>query len=66
MESGQIVLMAAACILPASLRNRLRKPGEHGDGIRNATTYTLTVTGTATSSAGTALVHSVNVTLEVM
>jgi hypothetical protein len=32
----------------------------------NAQSYTLTVTGTATSPAGTALQHSVNVTLEVL
>jgi hypothetical protein len=32
----------------------------------NATTYTITVTGTATSPAGTALVHSANVTLAVL
>jgi hypothetical protein len=31
-----------------------------------ATTYTLTVTGTATSPAGTALQHSVNVSLQVL
>jgi len=32
----------------------------------NAKTYTLTVTGTATSPAGTALQHTVSVTLEVL
>jgi hypothetical protein len=34
--------------------------------LAGATSYTLTVTGTATSAAGTALVHSANVTLQVL
>ena len=37
-----------------------------GPELVGATSYTLTVTGTATSAAGRALVHSANVTLQVL
>jgi sugar lactone lactonase YvrE len=58
-----VVVLAVSCLLMASgCGDRINAvPGND-----NAKTYTLTVTGTATSPAGTALQHSVNVTLEVL
>ena len=61
-----VLLAAVSSMLLATLAtgcgNRVNTSGE---GV-NATTYTLTVTGTATSPAGTALQHSANVTLVVL
>jgi sugar lactone lactonase YvrE len=57
------VVLAASCVLMATgCGARVNTASEDV----NAASYTLTVTGTATSSAGTALQHSVNVTLEVL
>ena len=38
-------------------RHRLRQSRQHDDESVNSTTYTLTVTGTATGPTGNALVH---------
>jgi sugar lactone lactonase YvrE len=55
--------LGAYCMLLATgCGNRVNTAPE----LAGATSYTLTVTGTATSVAGTALVHSVNVTLQVL
>lgn len=61
-----IALVAASSLLLATLATGCGNRVNTATESVNATSYTLTVTGTATSSAGTALVHSVNVTLEVM
>ena len=61
-----LIVAAGSCVLFAVLAtgcgNRINTAAESV----NAKTYTVTVTGTATSPAGTALVHSVVVTLEVL
>jgi hypothetical protein len=57
------VAFAASCLLMATgCGNRINAAPEDV----TAKSYTLTVTGTATSPTGTALQHSVNVTLEVL
>ena len=53
---GYCMLLATGC------GNRVNTAPE----LAGATSYTLTVKGTATSAAGTALEHSVNVTLQVL
>jgi hypothetical protein len=53
---GAFMLLATGC------GNRVNTAPELAD----ATSFTLTVTGTATGGAGTALVHSANVTLQVL
>jgi sugar lactone lactonase YvrE len=59
-----LVFLAAVCglLFATGCGNRVNTAAE----TANAKSYTLTVTGTATSSAGTALQHSANVTLEVL
>ncbi len=58
-----MVLIAVCGLLCATgCGNRINTAPE----TANAKTYTLTVTGTATSSTGAALQHSVNVTLQVL
>ena len=65
-SAGGILLVSTCCLLLASFATGC------GDRINtaaesvNAKTYTLTVTGTATSPAGTALQHSAVVTLSVL
>jgi hypothetical protein len=66
LREGRIALVAAACILPASLAIGCGDRVNSAPELANAQTYTLTVTGTATGPAGNALVHSVNVTLKVL
>jgi hypothetical protein len=53
---GAFMMLATGC------GNRVNTAPE----LAGATSFTLTVTGTATSAAGTALVHSANVTLQVL
>ena len=59
-------MAAASCILLATLAtgcgNRINADNES----IQSTTYTLTVTGTATGPTGNALVHSAVVTLQVL
>jgi sugar lactone lactonase YvrE len=60
-----ILFVAASGLLLAGLAgcgNRINAAPE----TANAKTYTITVTGTATSSAGTSVQHSANVTLQVL
>jgi len=61
-----VAVVVTFCILPlvfaTGCGNRVNTASES----IGATTYTLTVTATATSPAGTALQHSVNVTLQVL
>jgi sugar lactone lactonase YvrE len=58
-----VAVLAASCLLMATgCGDRVNTAPEDV----SAKTYTLTVTGTATSPAGTALQHSVNITLEVL
>jgi sugar lactone lactonase YvrE len=63
---GRLILMAAVCILPASLATGCGNRVNTAPEFANAQTYTLTVTGTATGPAGNALVHSASVSLEVL
>jgi hypothetical protein len=65
-RAGRIALIAAACILPASLLTGCGDRVNTAPESANAKTYTLTVTGTATGPAGNALVHSTSVSLEVL
>jgi sugar lactone lactonase YvrE len=61
-----LIFAAASCILLATLTtgcgNRINPDAESA----NSTTYTLTVTGTATGPTGAALLHSAVVTLQVL
>jgi hypothetical protein len=66
LRVGRLILMAAACILPASLATGCGNRVNTATEFTNAQTYTLTVTGTATGPAGNALVHSTGVSLEVL
>jgi hypothetical protein len=66
LRVGRLILMAAACILPASLATGCGDRVNTATEFTNAQTYTLTVTGTATGPAGNALVHSTSVSLEVL
>jgi hypothetical protein len=59
-------LAATSCILLATLATGCGDRVNTAPENVNEQTYTLTVTGTATSLAGTILQHSVNVTLEVL
>lgn len=62
---GVVLLVAASSVLLVTLAgcgNRVNTASE----AASAKTYTLTVTGTATSPAGTAVQHSASVTLEVL
>ena len=59
-------LAATSCVLLATLATGCGDRISTAPEDVNAKTYTLTVTGTATSLAGTMLQHSVNVTLEVL
>jgi len=59
---AMMLVAAVSCGLIAGCGDRINTAPE----TANAQSYTLTVTGTATSSAGTALQHSANVTLEVL
>jgi hypothetical protein len=63
---GMMVVAGAMCAVTATLVSGCGDRVNTSAESVGATSYTLTVTGTATSSAGTALVHSVNVTLEVL
>jgi len=60
-----ISVVAVSCSLLAAFATGCGDRINAAPELVNATTYTLTVTGTATSPAGTALQHSVNVTLQV-
>jgi hypothetical protein len=61
--AGMVILVGALCVLGVTgCGDRINAAPESVD----AKSYTLTVTATATSSAGTALQHTVNVTLEVL
>jgi hypothetical protein len=61
-----VLVAAASCALVATLAsgcgNRINTASESV----GATSYTLTITGTATSSAGTAVQQSANVSLQVL
>jgi sugar lactone lactonase YvrE len=61
-----VFMAVTSCILLATLAtgcgNRINPDAESA----NSTTYTLTVTGTATGPTGNALVHTANVTLQVL
>lgn len=62
-RSVLVVMLAASCLLLANgCGDRINAAPEDV----SAKSYTLTVTGTATSPTGTALQHSVSVTLEVL
>jgi len=63
---GMMLVAGATCLVMATLVSGCGDRVNTSAESIGATSYTLTVTGTATSSAGTALVHSVNVTLEVL
>jgi len=58
--------MATACILMAGGLTACGNRVNAGADAANARVYTLTVTGTATGSTGTAIQHSASVTLEVL
>jgi hypothetical protein len=60
-----ILLVAASTLASASLIGCADRINTAPETV-NAKTYTLTVTGTATSSTGTAIQHSANVTLQVL
>jgi hypothetical protein len=60
-----IVLVAASSLLLAAVVGCGNRVNTASESV-NARSYTLTVTGTATSSAGTAVQHSANVTLQVL
>ena len=62
----RIILMAAACILPAALAIGCGDRVNTAPEFANAQTYTLIVTGTATGPTGNALVHSISVSLQVL
>jgi hypothetical protein len=62
----QILLAAASCLLLCSFATGCGDRINTASESVNAKTYTVTVTGTATSLAGAALVHSATVTLEVL
>jgi hypothetical protein len=65
-KAALVIFFAASCILLATLTtgcgNRVNTASESA----NSTTYTLTVTGTATGPTGAALQHSAVVTLKVL
>jgi hypothetical protein len=61
-----IALAATSCVLLATFATGCGDRVNTAPESLNAQTYTLTVTGTATSLTGTLLQHSVNVTLEVL
>jgi hypothetical protein len=56
--SGSCILLA---LLPTGCGDRVNTPS----GQSHTSTYTITVTGTATGPSGSALQHSADVTLEV-
>jgi sugar lactone lactonase YvrE len=59
-------MAAVACILLATLATGCGNRVNSGNQSVNSTTYTLTVTGTATGPTGSALQHSAVVTLQVL
>ena len=61
-----LFLASLSCILLATLTTGCGNRVNTGLDSSSTKTYTLTVTGTATSPAGTAVQHSVNVTLQVL
>lgn len=65
-SARRFVLLAVACFLLASLATGCGDRVNTAPEYTNAKSYTITVTGTATGPAGNALVHSVNVTLQVL
>ena len=62
----RVVLAVLACITSATLASGCATRVNSASEAQTAQTYTLTVTGTATSATGTVLQHSVNVTLQVL
>jgi hypothetical protein len=64
--AARLALKAASCILLALWLTGCGDRVNTGPELSHASTYTITVTGTATSPAGTAIQHSANVTLEVL
>jgi Bacterial Ig-like domain (group 3) len=62
----RLALKSGFCILFASLATGCGDRVNTASELTKATTYTITVTGTATGPAGNALQHSANVTLEVL
>jgi hypothetical protein len=61
-----IVLVAASCLVLGTFATGCGDRVNTAPESVNAKTYTVTVTGTATSQAGTALVHSAVVSLKVL
>jgi hypothetical protein len=61
-----VLLVAASSLLLATLATGCGNRVNTAPESVNASSYTLTVTGTATSPAGTAVQHSANVTLQVL
>jgi hypothetical protein len=62
----RIAVKAGFCILFTSLATGCGDRVNTASEFSHATTYTITVTGTATGPAGNAIQHSANVTLEVL
>jgi hypothetical protein len=61
--AGMVILVGALCVLGVTgCGDRINAAPE----LVDAKSYTLTVTATATGSAGTALQHTVDVTLEIL
>ena len=66
-RKGMLVLLACACcILLATLTTGCGNRINTDNASMSTTTYTLTVTGTATGPTGDALVHTATVTLQVL
>ena len=61
-----LVLALATCILLALFASGCGDRVKGGSAGSHASTYTITVTGTATGPAGNAIQHSANVILEVL
>jgi hypothetical protein len=60
------IFAVLGCITSATLASGCGSRVNTASEAQTAQTYTLTVTGTATSASGTVLQHSVNVTLQVL
>ena len=61
-----VAIASTSCVLFATFVSGCGNRVNTAPEAIGATTYTLTVTGTATSPTGTALQHSVNVSLQVL